>query len=117
MLRHNTSKLGASLPSSTGLIHIYTHPTETCASLRTCLFRGVLCGGGSTDAGGSSSGTTITRPGLFDAKPDVTVALFSPGPKVAVAITGPDRGVSTLQQQQQKQQCQQGDYSVASERA
>lgn len=64
-----------------------------------------MCGNKDAAANGSggSGSTVITRPGLFDATPDVTVMLLAPGPKVAVAVTGPDRGVAALQQQQQQQ--------------
>jgi hypothetical protein len=65
-----------------------------------------VCGNKEATANGSSGNgsTVITRPGLFDATPDVTVMLLAPGPKVAVAVTGPDRGVAALRQQQQQEQ-------------
>lgn len=50
-----------------------------------------------------------TRPGLFDTAPDTNVKLLAPGPRVSVALTGPDKGVVGLpllhkQQQTQAQQ-------------
>jgi hypothetical protein len=79
-----------------------------CLLAATAECRGLLCGS-STDPASSSSGTVVTRPGLFDTAPDINVKLLAPGPRVCVALTGPDKGVVGLpllhkQQQTQAQQ-------------
>ncbi|KAF6254955.1 hypothetical protein COO60DRAFT_260710 [Scenedesmus sp. NREL 46B-D3] len=62
----------------------------------------------------------VTRPGLFEAVPDLRLSLVAPHPPVLNALTGPDGGVTGLkrklaepdvpwQQQQQQQQPQQQD--------
>lgn len=82
------------------------HPSPKCGSARliagtndgrsACLSaarRGLFaCAGG-----GGGHTTVVTRPGLFEATPDVSFAVLPPGPAAsAAALTGPDTGVTSV---------------------
>ena len=78
----------------------------------TAQCRGLLCGS-NTDTASSSNGTVVTRPGLFDTTPDINLKLLAPGPRVSVALTGPDKGVVGLPLLQKQQQTQAQQHPAA----
>jgi hypothetical protein len=69
--------------------HLHQQPLTYIQKPSNSLCRS-LCGGQQPDR------IAVTRPGLFEAVPDLRLSLQAPQAQVLAALTGPDGGVTAL---------------------